>query len=256
MKSLTNSKHYQISVLTLLSLLSTTQIAKAATFEGSASAVFGTPTPNSGVEFSGVGTNVFSTGEIFDSSSTANIFAVDGMDFSTTEENQFAIADLSYTNGVTATGSTVDSVPLDLTLDFTTPSGLSETFTFTFDFNFTANTTGDPVLDADNLSILDVFSSTNFEVEGQLYTLELLGFSNNDGATISNSFTLPEDATTTSQLLGRISPPDGSPNPDPDPDPKPDPDTAKTPESTSSAALVLLGIGVVFSWKNRRRTHN
>lgn len=260
MKHFTDSKRYQIPVLTLFTLLGTAQIASAASFEGAATATFGTPNPDFGVEFTGVGTSVFTTGEALSGSSN-NVYAVDGLSFSTTEDAQFAIADLSYTNGTTTSGSTVDTVPLDLTLDFTNPSGLSETFTFTFDFNFTPNLTGNPVLDGDTLSVMNVFSNTSFDVGGEPFTLEILGFSNDGGATIGNVFNLPEDDTTAAQLIGQITTAPTSvtpPTPDtpdtPDAPDTPDtPDTATTPEPVSSSALLLLGTGVMIGWKNRKK---
>lgn len=245
MKHLTDKKRYQIPVLTLFTLLGTAQIATAASFEGAATATFGTPSPDFGVQFTGVGTNEFSTGESF-AGSSSNIYSVDGLNFSTTEDSQFAIADLSYTNGQTTLGSTVNTVPLDLTLDFTNPSGLSETFTYTFDFNFTPNNTGNPVLDGDTLSVTDVFSNTSFDVGGESFTLEILGFSNDGGATIGNVFNLPEDDTTTAQLIGQITTP-------PTPVTPPTPDTATTPEPVSSSALLLLGTGVIVGWKKKKK---
>ena len=180
-------------------LASTT--SNAALFEGSSSATFGTP-DSTGV-YTGVGTNTFTTGSSLPSSSS-NIFTVDGLSYSTSEDALFAIADLTYTNGRTYSGSVVDTVPLDIALDFTTPTGISELFTFTFDLNVTPNTTGNAVLDADTLNILNVISSTNFLVASDLFTLQLVGFSDDNGTTISNTFTLPEDETVTSQLYGII----------------------------------------------------
>ena len=225
----------KLSPLTLLAFVASSQVANAATFEGTASATFGTPTPDTGgVVFSGVGTNTFSSGSPV-GLSTSNIFVVDGLAFSTVEDTPFAVANLTYTNGVTSNGTNIDFVPADLSLDFSTPSGVSEAFTFTFDLDVTPNTTGDPVLDADTLSVIDVFSTTSFEVAGELFTLELLGFSTDGGTVIDNVFTLPEDATTTSQLFARITaPPQG------------------VPES-SPAALVFLGLGAMFASKLPQR---
>ncbi|NEP61836.1 MAG: PEP-CTERM sorting domain-containing protein [Symploca sp. SIO2G7] len=234
MVHLINSNFFKVSALTLVTLVSTTQVAKGISFQGMATSTFGTPTPSTGVVFSGVGTNTFSNGTPVTGSS-ANIFTVDGLNFSTTENTQFAVADLTYTNGQTVTGTNIDTVPVTLSLDFITPSISSQSFTFTFDLDLTPNTTGDPVLDADTLSVVDVFSTTNFNVGGDLFTLKLLGFSNDSGATINNVFTLPEDATTTSQLFASI--------------------TAATPQGVpepSLTALLLLGAGAMVRGKGKK----
>lgn len=216
-----------VSSLALSTLVGMGQMAEAVTFEGTASATFGTPTSSTGsAVFSGVGTDTFTSGVPSLPADSSNIFTVDGLPFSTLADTPFAVADLTYTNGVTLTDTDVDSVPVELLLDFNAPDTFSEAFTFTFDLDVTLNSTGDPVLDADTLTVPDVFSTTTFTLGSELFTLEILGFST-DGVTINNVFTLPENATTTSQLFASITAP---------------PPAQDVPES-SPAALVLLGVG-------------
>lgn len=224
---------FKLSSGALLTLVSASQVAKAATFEGTASAIFDTPTPDTGVVFFGVGTDTFGSGDPFIPSDSGNILVVDGLDFSTTASTPFPVADLSYTNGVTFADTDVDTIPVDLTLDFDAPSGVSEIFTFTFDLGITPNFTGDPVLDADTLSVIDVFSTTTFDVGGELLTLQLLGFSSEGGAVIDNVFVLPENSTITSQLFASIT----APLPSQD-----------VPENRP-AALTFFGLGVMFANK-------
>lgn len=230
---MTNKTWIAIASATAMSL-SFAGKAEAITFQGSASAEFGTPTPTTGVTFSGVGTNTFTTGAPFSSSDSPNIFEIEGLSYLTSEDVAFAIANLTYTNGVTSVGTNVDSVPIDLTLSFTTPEIFAETFTFSFNLDVTHNTTGDPVLDADTLTIVDVFSTTIFEIAGESFTLELLGFSSDGGVTIENQFTLPEDAMTESQLFAKISAP-----------------SQEVPEP--SGLLGLLSLGVLSSGSALKR---
>ena len=190
--------------LLLLSMFVMTVMAAplsyAVTFEGSASGVFGTPTPSVGVVYSGVGTNVFSTGSPLPNSGP-NILQVDGMNFSTTENNAFALANLTYTNGQTYLGTSVDSVLVDVTLNFTSPAAANQVFTYSFALNITPNT---PTLIDDDLTISDVNTAAVINFGGTDYTLELLGFSQDGGGSITDTFLLPEDQTTQAVLYAKI----------------------------------------------------
>jgi len=200
-----------LSALATATVAFTPQASHAATlFAGSADGVFGDPSTNALQNvFSGVDTNTFTTGNPLGTSSP-NTFSVDGLSFSAEAGTLFSVANLTYTNGATVVGSNVSSVALDLTLDFATPSGIEEvTFGLDFDLvDLTTNTTGDPVLDADTLSISNVASSFSFDVGGEEFTLDLVGFSTDAGSTIDNTFTLAEGATTEAQLFGVITAPD------------------------------------------------
>ena len=211
MKTLSRALMVCISA-TLLSAMATS--AQAITFTGTSSATFGVPTPSSGILYGGVGTNEFWTGEVA-YGGDPNILRIDGLPFSTPENVAFPVAELTYTNGQTWEGTTAESVPVDFQLALTSPVVFAPTFTFEFVFNMTPNTTGDPVLDADTLYPVDVFSSTNFMVGGDPYTLQLLGFSSDGGVTFEDHFTLPEDQTTVSLYMARITatPPELIPEP-------------------------------------------
>lgn len=101
---------------------------------------------------------------------------------------------------------------------------------------------------------MNMFSNTSFDVGGDFFTLEILGFSDDGGATIGNVFNLPEDDTTAAQLIGQITtaPPSITP-PTPDTPDTLTPDTAKTPEPVSNLALLLLGTGVTMGCKKRNK---
>ncbi len=170
---------------------------------GSSTGVFGVPTPSSGVTYSGVGTNIFTTGDPTEGSST-NSLTFDGIGFSTEPDTFFAIGHLTYFNGDTLPGTSVDEVPLDIMLTFTDPSGLVKTFTYTFHFERTPNT-GDPETDADLIYPVSVYSSTTFTANNQLYTMKLLGFSNDYGEWITPSFKVYEDTITETDLYAEFS---------------------------------------------------
>jgi hypothetical protein len=173
-------------------------------FTGSSAGIFGTPTPSSGgVVYSGVGTNVFTTGTPLEGSFT-NSLTFTGMSFTDIlSDTPFAVGHFTYYNGETAVGTSVDEVPLDITLTFTDPSGLVKTFTYAFHFEYTPNT-GDPEADADEIYPLNVYSTTTFTADSQLYTLKLLGFSNDSGSTINSVFKAYENTTCEADLYGEI----------------------------------------------------
>jgi hypothetical protein len=176
--------------------------AQAITFTGSAAGIFGTPTPaGGGVVYSGVGTNVFHTGSPTSMFEQDNRYRVDGLGFAADEGTAFALANLSYRNGRTWAGTSVDSVPMELTLSFTNPVIPDEAFTYTFEFNFTPNTPGDV---DDILTIQDGVTDTVISYGGNDYTLELLGFSQDGGNSIVDLFQLPEGQTTRATLYASI----------------------------------------------------
>lgn len=186
----------------------------AALFQGSSLAAFGTPSPSAPpVVFSianGDPTSTFTMGDGAPFSSPPNQLDLTGKSFDVDPEVQFALLDATYFNGITAIGSTVDSVPVTVSLSFTSPFAGTEDFSFSFDFEITPNTTGDPVLDADILTPVNVFASESFTVGTETYTLKLLGFSTDGGVTITPEFVLPEldsvDATLYAKLTTEVAP--------------------------------------------------
>jgi hypothetical protein len=176
--------------------------AQAITFTGTAAGIFGTPTPSGGgVVYSGVGTNEFRTGTPADGNTTQNIFRIDGLPFNVPADSQFALANLTYSNGRTMPLTRVDSVPVDIVLSFTNPAIPDETFTYNFAFNFTLNSPG-PV--DDELTISDVDTSAIIQIGNAQFTLDLLGFSQDGGDTITDVFYLPEDQTTQATLYAAL----------------------------------------------------
>ena len=222
--------------------VSSQALAQSLTFQGNSSATFGTPNTvtNGNPQFSGVGSNTFTFGDA--SSSTfgtgPNELTFAGNSFSTVINSPFQVGNFTYFNGETALGTTVDSVPLNIQLAFTSPSGLSQqSLGFDIQVVATPNDTGDPVLDADSIFPVKRFANSNFNVGGTDYTLELIGFSQDGGATVVNEFRLPENEFTTTAAFGRITAA---------------PPATAVPEPSSTVgllALSVLGTGAMLKRK-------
>ena len=125
--------------------------------------------------------------------------------FTTASNAPFAIGAFTYRNGTT-TGSYPDSssVQLGIQLALTSPISNSSLFTYSFNIDITPNTTGNPVLDADTVTIANGTTATTFSAGGQSYTLALLGFSQDNGATFTNTFVAPEETTTGAEVYATI----------------------------------------------------
>ena len=133
--------------------------------------------------------------------SYANILEMTGQHFSVEENTAFAVSELFYHNGSTYVSRY--NIPFELTLDYTEPDLDPVAFNFDFSLNVTPYN-DDPNISADNLTILDVVTSTPFQFNGIDYSLDLIGFSTDGGNTINNSFTLWEEYDTQSLLYAEI----------------------------------------------------
>ena len=181
--------------------------ARATVFGGSASGIFGTPPGMGGsVVVEGIGTNIFTTGRAWGNGRT-NRLEMHGQSFNISENTSFAVSRLLYYNGTTYMGSTVNTVPFDLSLSYVDPFTQTIDFNFTFNLQYTPNNGVSEEEDADILTISDVASSTVFQVDGEDFTLSLVGFSTDGGNTIQNQYTLYEDAETESLLYANIAKP-------------------------------------------------
>jgi hypothetical protein len=134
-----------------------------------------------------------------------NQFSFDGLSFTNIEDNTaFAIGNFSYRNGSTYNSTGISGVDLDVNLTIVDPLSIANDYNFSFSINQTPNTTGDPVADGDIVNATSGYSTTTFSFDGALYTLNLLGFSSDGGATIRTDFSSPEGATQNAQLFARI----------------------------------------------------
>ena len=178
----------------------------AVLFEGTSSAVFGSPSPPGGV-VSGVGTNELHIGTAV-SGSYDNLFRIGGASFSALDNTPFKVGNLQYRNGATLSSSSPNSpvsLPIDVILDFTAPTGLpTTTFDVTFELTMTPNDSGTRAGDADILVVTEFTSTETVTVGSTEFVLTLLGFSNDGGSTIVDRFTLFENATVYSELYAEI----------------------------------------------------
>jgi len=142
------------------------------------------------------------------SGSFSNFVQFDGADFNTGLNQLLFLGDLTYGNGTVLNNTNFQGdFPLELYLSFSDPIDREENFEFTFNIFETSNTTGDPVLDGDFLRFSDGgLSQETFRYRGNLYTLDLFGFTTSDGGlTTRGQFNSPEETITTTSLFGKVS---------------------------------------------------
>jgi len=122
-------------------------------------------------------------------------------------DTPFVIGSFSYRNGTTTIASAdgILGVDLNVRLSITSPFEFSKDFTFAFHIINTPNHNPvQPIPDADIVTVTSTLSSAFFTYNGIDYTLELLGFSTNNGRTIRTDFSSPEFGTANAKIYGRI----------------------------------------------------
>ena len=200
--------------------------AQPATFGGTTSGTFGAPISNFAEFPSGVGTSEIRFGaDPNDALQTPNVLAFDGGRFFGQDDEAVVLGELTYAKGVTR-GGQFPRIPFQLRTAFDNPIGRDVTFDFTFGLRTTPNVTGDPVLDADTLTPIDFASEDFIEVAGEAFTVEILGFSTDNGATIREEFVLPEGQTVTAQLIGKFTA-----------------NAVPTPSAAAAGVVLLAGLG-------------
>jgi hypothetical protein len=208
-------------------------LAQAQALGGSSSGIWGEPNAgslNSDPKFTGVGTNIFTWGEPNVPGRLVNQLLFKGNNFTGDIGSLFKIGDLTYYNGIVKLGTSVDFVPLNLELSLSNPVKRSEAFNFNFQLINTPNGSIDPQENADFVVVSENFGDRNFIFNNEEYTIELTGFSQDNGITSTNQFRVLEEKETTAAIFARIT------------TLKP---AKKVPEPGAIAGLSLLGVYLV-----------
>jgi hypothetical protein len=184
---------------------------QALTFTGQSSGTWGIPdsgTFNKDAVFTGVGTNRFTWGLALPKDkkfgTPANRLTFNGTSFKSDFDSLFKIGDLTYFNGTVPLYTNVENVPLNLRVSFKNPSQIEEVFDYNFNLVSTANDSPNPEDNADFVSPRPAAVNRSFAYNGNEYTLELTGFSQDEGATSAKEFRVLEGATTTAAIYGKI----------------------------------------------------
>jgi len=176
----------------------------AAPIAGSTSGVFDNPTGGPGMVVAGVGTNFFQWSTPNTPGTPQNSLRFTGTAFDSTSGSFFDVGTITYFNGTGVTGTAANSVDLAITLDFTNPVGVVETFTYHVDIVSTPNDTGTPEGDADRIEFSTIFPHS-FLLDGQLVTLVVeIGATGPNGFGTQNTFSVFEGAEATATLRGIV----------------------------------------------------
>ena len=118
-------------------------------------------------------------------------------------DEEFEIGQLRHFNTPILVLSGPLSVDLGITLEFSDPVGVNQSFDFTFAIVENNNALLPPGSD-DVISFSSSFANETFDIGGVDHTLELLGFKINGN--LLKEFRSPEDSTSNAVLVARINP--------------------------------------------------
>ena len=240
------------NLLLLATFLVASISANAATFQGSTSGTFENPTGPSGMVTTGTGTDHFTWGEgaythstyeyekvcywgcsykkvTVDHYSDPSSLTYQGNNFNTDVNQTFIAGYMNFNNGMIYSGTQAETVDFALTLDFTSPSLFSETFTYGFSLDNTVNPQGDSV------TFLNSVPTKFLSHEGTDYYFELTGFGihTKKGIQLVDELFLKEGKDKTVKLLGQF--------------------TSMPSEVPLPAAVWLFGSGLMGFMAMRRR---
>lgn len=119
-------------------------------------------------------------------------------------DDVFELGQLRHFNNPIWSGSQVTAASLSVDITFSDPSIIS-TFNFEFDVNETPNRGGSSGSD-DIITFPTSYSSNTFEMDGQSYALQILGFGSSVDSYLS-SFSSPERGTNDTELYARVTAP-------------------------------------------------
>ena len=177
--------------------------AAAAVVTGTTSGNFVNPLPSNAVT-TGAGTSNFTFGT--GSGTPPNELSFAGTSFSSAYETPFKVGTLSYFNGSTL-GIAATSVDLSLTMNFVAPNLPSVSNSFALNLVATPNT-GTADQNADYVYFPGSFGTSDFDVGGTVYHVQLIGFENivGDGFLTSDSSQLHvrEGSSATADLYAEV----------------------------------------------------
>lgn len=114
----------------------------------------------------------------------------------------FIVGELSHFNNVISSGAAA-AVDLGIALTFASGMGdVTQTFDFTFEIDETPNAPGPPESD-DIITFPESIDDETILIDGELFTLRLLGFGENPGM-LMDEFRSPEGMTNTTVLWAQM----------------------------------------------------
>lgn len=136
--------------------------------------------------------------------SFTNVVQFDGSDFGAKIGETFKLGQLFYQNGTTNRNFNGD-FGFSLSLDIDGTDNDPDSFDFFFNIVNTPNETGDAVADGDRLQFsTGGLSAQTFAFDGKTYTIELSGFSTDNGKTTKGGFDSPEESFAIASLYGKV----------------------------------------------------
>jgi len=159
-----------------------------------------------------------------------NKITYDGKNWNSEVGNPFLVGSMTYRNGSVYYGD-IEKIDLGLSINFNDPFNNELDLVYNLDIINTPNTTYNPVADADYLSFGTDLNKVELWNNGvDTYWFQVLGFSSDNGNTLTTHFLAPEGQTLSSGLYGMVGVTSNPVNPSPVPLP---------------GTLPLLGFGIV-----------
>lgn len=179
--------------------------AAHASFSGSVSGAWVNPVPDGSYPtFTGVGTSSFTWGDSGGYGTPPSGLQFSGNGFSSVaSEAAVPLGTVTYYNGTIGSDTGASAVSLMMTVSISSPTSASFTPTFTLELVNVPNNSGGWA-DADYVYFPSALSGETFTLDGAKYKLEIIGFSQDGGATTVKQFQVLEDAQTSAVLYGRI----------------------------------------------------